>query len=108
MSLELRDGTAANAAAIFEVVEAAFGIPPGSEQWHSRKQLVERGRVAIVEGRTPSFTLRLGQAELLRLVLGLDTIDGVAHGSAASLRPAERTFLRDLFPIQPTASGPWG
>lgn len=82
MSLELRDGTAANAAAIFEVVVAAFGIPPGSEQWHSRKQLVERGRVAIVEGRTPSFTLRLG--------------------------PAERTFLRDLFPIQPTASGPWG
>jgi hypothetical protein len=58
--------------------------------------------------RTPSVELQLGQAGLLRLVLGLNTIDEVARGGAAGLRPPERTLLRVLFPIQPTASGPWG
>ena len=67
-----------------------------------------QGRVAVHGPPSPSFELRLTQAELLRLVLGLNTIDELSCARDAALRPAERTLLRDLFPIQPTASGPWG
>ena len=67
---------------------------------------IEQGSVAVAEGVEPSCELRLGQAGVLRLVLGLNTIDEVAPD--ATLGPAERSLMRDLFPIQPTASGPWG
>lgn len=69
---------------------------------------IDRGGLVLADGEPLAFELRLTQAELMRLVLGLNTIDELAGVCSAKLRPAERTLLRDLFPVQPTASGPWG
>lgn len=58
MTIELRQGRAADAQAIFRVMEAAFKLTPGTAKWRQRKQeaedLAAEFRVLTVDGRVVS------------------------------------------------------
>ena len=63
------------------------------------------GGLTVEDARNPDPLIRLGQYEMLSMVLGLTSVAQLLSPDATDI---PHQVLDALFPAQPTASGPWG